>query len=129
VPGCVVPLAVLPGFFTAVFIFYICFALFAVFNVIIGVFCENAIEGAQADRGLAVQKHMEMRKQYELAARRLFKEIDSDESNSITLDEFESHWNTEEAAAFFMTLDIEAEQAWELFRLLDTDTGGCIDIE
>merc|ERR1719331_680633 len=72
---------------------------------------------------------MDMRRQHEQTARRLFKEIDSNDSNTITLDEFEAHWNTDEAAAFFSTLDIEADQAWELFRLLDKDAGGYIDIE
>jgi hypothetical protein len=126
---CVVPLAALHGIWTAVFILYICFATFAVFNVITGVFCESAIEGAQSDRELAVQKHMEMRRTYEDTARQLFKEIDVDDSHVITLNEFENHWNSEEAAAFFATLDIEADQAWELFRLLDKDAGGYIDIE
>merc|ERR1719491_2363433 len=70
-----------------------------------------------------------MRTIHEETVRQLFKEIDNDDSNMITLDEFEAHWNSEECAAFFATLDIEADQAWELFRLLDRDGGGQIDVE
>merc|ERR1712151_1422577 len=34
-----------------------------------------------------------------------------------------------EARAFFASLEIEVETAWEIFKLLDIDGGGTLDIE
>merc|ERR1712151_1461709 len=117
----VTPLAAINNISVLIFLFYICLSMLAVLNVITGVFCESAIEGAQADRELVVQKHMQKRKQYEDQLRALFKDIDTDESEHISLPEFVAHLGNEETRAFFASLEIEIETAWEIFQLLDQD--------
>merc|ERR1712151_856242 len=125
----VTPLAAINNISVLIFLFYICLSSLAVLNVITGVFCESAIEGAQADRDLVVQKHLQMRHEYEHQLTKLFKDIDTDDSNQITLREFMRHLGNEETRAFFATLEIEIETAWEIFQLLDIDGTETIDIE
>merc|ERR1719174_1024492 len=125
---CVVPLSDVHGICVAIFVFYITLTSLAVLNIITGVFCESAMEAAQNDRELAVQKHMTKRKEYVAKVRELFKDIDTDNSNIITLDEFERHFDDEKSHAFFASLDIESDLAWDLFKLIDTDEGGSLDI-
>eukprot|EP00928_Gymnodinium_smaydae_P010136 TRINITY_DN13805_c3_g1_i1.p1 TRINITY_DN13805_c3_g1~~TRINITY_DN13805_c3_g1_i1.p1 ORF type:complete len:581 (+),score=75.77 TRINITY_DN13805_c3_g1_i1:48-1790(+) len=129
---CVTPLGAMGGsssLWVMIFIVYISITTLAVLNVITGVFCESAIEGAQSDRDLAVQKHLGQKQDYIKTVKQLFQDIDRDDSNSITLQEFEAHFSDEECVAFFASLDIETDMAWEIFRLLDVDEEGTIDID
>eukprot|EP00928_Gymnodinium_smaydae_P012246 TRINITY_DN14448_c0_g2_i1.p1 TRINITY_DN14448_c0_g2~~TRINITY_DN14448_c0_g2_i1.p1 ORF type:complete len:616 (+),score=88.54 TRINITY_DN14448_c0_g2_i1:166-1848(+) len=111
------------------FIVYISLTTLAVLNVITGVFCESAIESCQGDRDLAIHKQIGQKHEYIRRVKELFQHMDNDESNSITLEEFEEHYKDEETAAFFASINIEAAMAWEVFKLLDADELGCIDIE
>eukprot|EP00928_Gymnodinium_smaydae_P012244 TRINITY_DN14448_c0_g1_i2.p1 TRINITY_DN14448_c0_g1~~TRINITY_DN14448_c0_g1_i2.p1 ORF type:complete len:525 (+),score=105.08 TRINITY_DN14448_c0_g1_i2:38-1576(+) len=122
--ACVTPLGELPessGVWVIAFVIYVAITTLAVLNVITGVFCESAIESAQSDRDLVVQKHLGQKKEYIRRVKQLFQDIDSEQSNFITLHEFETHFQDEETAAFFASLDLEAEMAWEIFKLLDAD--------
>jgi hypothetical protein len=111
------------------FVVFISFIVLAILNVISGVFCASAMEAAEHDKELAVQKHIDRQKEYVVKIRELFKDIDTDNSEVITLDEFEKHLEDDDAAAFFSTLQIDADTAWDLFKLLDADEGGSIDID
>merc|ERR1712187_783563 len=126
---CVVPLATVSHSSIVVFLLYICVSSLAVLNVITGVFCQSAIEGAEADRDLVVQKHLAQKTEYVQNLKKLFHEIDSDESNVISMEEFAAHLSDEESRAFFNSLEIDVGTAWEIFHLLDCDGGGDIDIE
>merc|ERR1712228_258003 len=96
---CVHPLASVGNISILVFLSYICVSSLAVLNVITGVFCQSAIEGAEADRDLVVQKHMAQKQEYVRILKGLFGEIDCDESNVITMEEFTAHLADEEARA------------------------------
>eukprot|EP00931_Biecheleriopsis_adriatica_P035076 TRINITY_DN20213_c0_g1_i1.p1 TRINITY_DN20213_c0_g1~~TRINITY_DN20213_c0_g1_i1.p1 ORF type:complete len:566 (+),score=91.69 TRINITY_DN20213_c0_g1_i1:115-1812(+) len=114
---------------TAGFNLYISFMFFAVLNVITGIVCQTAIESANADKDLAVLLQMQNQKRYAAMIRQIFKEIDRDGSDEITLDEFEEHLKDERLSAFFHSVDIDVSDAWTLFSLIDGDRSGCIDIE
>jgi len=77
---CVTPLAHVHAFWVAIFMVYTCFTTLAVLNVITGVFCQSAIEGAQNDHDLAVQKHLMQRKEYVGTIQKLFKDIEKTSS-------------------------------------------------
>eukprot|EP00931_Biecheleriopsis_adriatica_P048816 TRINITY_DN28209_c0_g1_i1.p1 TRINITY_DN28209_c0_g1~~TRINITY_DN28209_c0_g1_i1.p1 ORF type:complete len:177 (-),score=44.75 TRINITY_DN28209_c0_g1_i1:288-818(-) len=51
----------------------------------------------------------------------IFRQIDTDKSGSITIGEFEKHFNDREVRGLFASLEIDAADAWTLFRALDVD--------
>mmetsp|Transcript_68482 Transcript_68482/g.125782 ORF Transcript_68482/g.125782 Transcript_68482/m.125782 type:complete len:228 (+) Transcript_68482:54-737(+) len=61
--------------------------------------------------------------------RRLFKDMDIDNSGDITIREFEKHLNEDSMQAYFASLDLDTSDAWTLFKLLDTDEGNAIDVD
>merc|ERR1711862_601678 len=60
---------------------------------------------------------------------RLFDQIDSDQSGTITIGELEHHLQNKAVQAFFQALGIEPYDAWTLFKLMDENDSHNIDIE
>lgn len=127
------PLAQVSWVWLGIFILYICFAQFAVLNVVTGVFCHKAIESAQRDRELMIQELLENKHQYvniiqsQFAA--LYKVFDSDGSGGISLQEFQMHLKRKEVQAFMALLELDVSDAYTLFTLLDADGTGNVDPE
>eukprot|EP00929_Paragymnodinium_shiwhaense_P089169 TRINITY_DN49377_c0_g1_i1.p1 TRINITY_DN49377_c0_g1~~TRINITY_DN49377_c0_g1_i1.p1 ORF type:complete len:609 (-),score=73.63 TRINITY_DN49377_c0_g1_i1:181-2007(-) len=113
----------------AVFIIYVALIQYVVINVVIGVFCESAAEAARQDVDLAVQYHREQKNTYCKKIRTIFQRIDSDSSNSITYPEMRDYLSSDTAQAMFAALDLDIENIWELFRLLDARENATIDID
>lgn len=119
-----------------VYLIYILFTVFAgiknhspVLNVITGVFCHSAIESAAANHDIIVHEQLQRRHKYVDAVKNVFRDIDQHGSNYITYQELMSHLSDDKARALFAALDIEAEDVWELFKLLDEDESHLIDIQ
>ena len=53
--------------------------------------------------------------------KKVFNDIDDDQSGLITLDELEEHLDDENMQLIFTSLDIAPDDAWTLFKLLDAD--------
>lgn len=123
------PLDTLHWLVKAVFYVFISFAYFAVLNVVTGVFCQSAIESAQRDQDMVMQAIIANKKHHINKLRCLFREIDSDESNSITLAELEKRMQDQNVQAYFTSLELDVDDAWSFFKLLDTDRGHSIEIE
>lgn len=112
-----------------IFSAYVSFCLFAVLNVMTGVFCHSAIKGAERDQDMVIQSVISETQQYLGTLDKLFKEIDDDRSGAISLDEFELHFKDEAIQAFFSALELEPFDAWTLFRQLDLNEDHCLDAE
>jgi len=123
------PLVDLGWVWVVVFLAFITFTVFALLNVITGVFCQSAIESAQQDRDLLTINMMVHKAQLKTGITKLFNEIDADASGSLNIDEFETYLENEKAQAYFASLEIDTSDAWMLFKLLDTDNEGSVDIE
>eukprot|EP00439_Symbiodinium_sp_Y106_P023569 s150_g2.t2 len=123
------PLVKASWFWGYVYSLYIVFTLFAVLNVITAVFCQSTLEGAARDKELLAESHMLNKERYYLLVEDLFKNLQSDESGKVTLEDFQDHFNDVEVRAFFHGLDLEPSDAWVLFSLLDDDGSGDIDAE
>merc|ERR1712050_760634 len=69
------------------------------------------------------------KKRYMLELEQLFQSWDTSGDGDLTLTEFQEHMSDERMQAFFRSLEIEAADAWSLFKLLDADGQGTVDAE
>lgn len=125
----ITPLFQLGALWVTLFIFFITFAVFAVLNVITGVFCQSAIESAQMDKEMVTMHMMANKKFYMQALVQLFSDIDTDHSGQITIAEFEAYLDKEKCRLFLDALDINTQDAWGLFKMLDADQQGTLELE
>merc|ERR1712217_929790 len=56
-------------------------------------------------------------------------ELDSDKNGVIDIHEFEQHLEDEKMLAYFASLEVDVSNAWTLFKLLDENRQGGIDLE
>lgn len=108
---------------------YIAFTYFAVLNVVTGVFCHSAIESAQKNPDVIAQALIANQKLYIKNIERLFAQVDEDKSECITYHEFEKVISDPDNRAYLAALEIEAVDAWTLFKLLDIDKDGIIQMD
>lgn len=115
--------------YEVVFASFILFTLFAMLNVITGFFCENAREKASSDREHMIQEQMSDRKRYLKEVKALFCEIDADGDNMLSLDELEQTMKNASVKAYLSSMQIDVSQVWDIFKLLDDDGSGTINVE
>jgi len=113
------------------YVFFISITFFAVLNVVTGVFCNSAIEGAKYDRDLLMHDLVENKNTYVDKIRDVFvsiyEKIDEDKSGAITLEEFEEHIHDDRVQAYFALLELDTTDAFALFKLLDQDGSNNLD--
>jgi len=119
----------LPWEYAAGFLTFMTFTFFALFNVVTSVFVETAMQRSQNDRDLLVQQEMEQKVEFVDTMQRVFEELDSDGSGSLSLDEFEAQLDDEHILSFMSTLELDIDQVRTLLTLLDRDGSGSVDIE
>lgn len=109
------------------FYIYIAFTYFVVLNVVTALFCQHAVESSLADRDVLLDRKL---RDKELVGKRLyqlFEDIDdintSEESppGKFTFDELQYVLRDDQVKARFAIVGIEPEDAWTLFKLIDTD--------
>lgn len=117
-----VMVAPLMMFFWVPFIF---FTTFGLLNLIVGIFCENAMT-TSADSDSALRKSQELMRAHAFAALlRAFEGIDEDRSRDLSRDEFMHAVEHDEVISeSFITLGLDKEP--ELFDMLDAERRGRI---
>jgi len=113
----------------ALFLAFFVLTFFALLNVMTAVFCQNAIESASADKELASMQLLANKHQWTEEMRDVFKKIDSNQSGEVDAEEFEMSLADERMQAFLACRGIDVHDAWTLFRLLDGDQRGVIEID
>merc|ERR1712032_1112713 len=108
---------------------FISFSYFAVLNVITGVFCNSAIATATRDPDMVIHSLIAEKKKYMDNLKKLFKNVDADDSGLVTIHEFEALMTNDALQAHFAAMGIEPDDAWTLFKLIDRDKTNCIDVE
>jgi len=117
------------GFWLALFLFYQFFSTFALMNVVTGVFCNGAIEGAQQDHTEVLEAHVASSQLYVNRFKALFRQIDTNNNGIISVDELEQHLDDEAVQAYFLSMDIQPHEAWTLMTILATESSTEIDFE
>eukprot|EP00439_Symbiodinium_sp_Y106_P048687 s2778_g6.t1 len=123
------PLRQVSSLALALVILYIVIAVFAVLNVVTGVFCNTAIESASADKEVATIKQARKRAAQIDQLKDIFKELDHSGSNNISLQDMEEAIDTKKLSHFLDSIGISTDDVWTFFMLLDRDENGLIDIE
>jgi voltage-gated sodium channel len=100
-----------------VFAFFIMFTVFAMLNVVTGVFIESVMKNASIENELRTASHVAS----------LFKSLDHDEEGEISWEDFSKALETKEMKDFFKAIDVDIENARSLFDLLDLDESGFVN--
>eukprot|EP00927_Polykrikos_kofoidii_P005725 TRINITY_DN12276_c0_g2_i1.p1 TRINITY_DN12276_c0_g2~~TRINITY_DN12276_c0_g2_i1.p1 ORF type:complete len:799 (-),score=120.18 TRINITY_DN12276_c0_g2_i1:27-2423(-) len=116
-------------FVPPVFWIYIVFMRLAILNVITGVFVDQAVAAAQADRELVVMQELGATERSRGELRELFKMIDRDGSESVTIDELELFFLDERIRAYFSALGVRVDDMKLLLSILDIDNSGKVDCD
>eukprot|EP00441_Pelagodinium_beii_P007834 CAMPEP_0197689764 /NCGR_PEP_ID=MMETSP1338-20131121/107345_1 /TAXON_ID=43686 ORGANISM="Pelagodinium beii, Strain RCC1491" /NCGR_SAMPLE_ID=MMETSP1338 /ASSEMBLY_ACC=CAM_ASM_000754 /LENGTH=235 /DNA_ID=CAMNT_0043272137 /DNA_START=155 /DNA_END=862 /DNA_ORIENTATION=- len=106
---------------------YVALCTFAVLNVMTGVFCNSAIQGAEKDQELMLQAVQEELKRNKNYIAELFKSLDIENTGSLTLRDFERSFEDPNVKTFLHSLDLDTGDAWSLFKMLDTEGQGQVD--
>ncbi|CAE7870325.1 dnaJ, partial [Symbiodinium necroappetens] len=109
------------SFYPVVFLSYTFFFIFALFNILTGVFVERAVAAALPDREeLIAQERKKILKQVE-DLRALFKALDSDRSGKISKAEFLADMEDDRIVSYMHTLGLDMHDAEHFFDLLAND--------
>ncbi|CAE8665973.1 unnamed protein product [Polarella glacialis] len=111
------------------FLIFISFAVFAVVNIVTGVFVDGAIQASSGDKALMVQEEMELKKARSDSLREVFEELDTDNSGSCNITELEERLGDERVTAYFNAIKLDVSDAKTLFCLLDHDQSGDVSID
>ncbi|CAE7281182.1 Scn11a [Symbiodinium natans] len=117
------------GVWLLLFLVYIALVEFAVLNVVTGVFCQNAIESASLDQEMVIETQLKSKQLYTDQVCDLFHLMDEGQKGELTATAFEQHINDPQVAAYFRALDMDLNNVWKLFTLLDPDGSGTIDLQ
>merc|ERR1712176_1433885 len=119
----------MPQIYRFGFLMYLALMLFGVSNVVTSVFVESAIMSAQHYRDLIVEEKQYVREIAVTHMKEIFRQIDSDRSGEISADEMKFFLTQPDLKIYVDALGINAENTRMLFRLLDVDNSGKIDLE
>merc|ERR1711972_181540 len=114
--------------YRVLFLFFMTFSLFAVVNIVMGVFVDSAVQSNHRDREFAVREELEHKKSYLESMKFIFEEMDADGTGHISLREFESKLGDERVIAYFNALKLDVSDARTLFSLLDHDQSDAVSI-
>lgn len=111
------------------FLLYVCLSQLAVLNIITGIFVNDALENASLDHELLMQKTVKQNKDMYKKLRFLFEKMAPEGGSCITLQDFEQQLNSYEVKLMFQFMGLETSDALRLFRILDVDDSGLLEIE
>ena len=114
-------------FYAFLFIVFILVSVLATLNIITGIFVNDAIEMARMDTDIQVQQEMEDNRHYLQKLDQLFKEIDANNTGSISQEDFIETMEREDVRLLFTNLGLDVVDAVSFFNLLDVD--GSVELE
>jgi len=126
------PLLAADSYFTvALFFIFVGVSIFGALNVVTSIFVDSAMQSTQHYQDLLVHEKIHNVKVYTEHIKKIFRQIDLDNSGDITFSELKNFLaNTSLGLkSYFDALEVNASDAWVLFKLLDRDGSGRVDID
>jgi len=115
--------------FVLFFVVFIFCTSFGLLNLVVGIIVENTLAAARNNAEKIAQKQHEDRVRTLEALRDIFEIADADRSGTIELSEFEEVIKRREVKAKLLLIDIQAEEAIDLFQILDVAGCGVLGCE
>merc|ERR1712008_175842 len=103
------------------FIIFICFTQISVVNTVTAVFIKCAFMKFEQDREFIVQQETKEKREYLIAVKEVFMELDRDGDGVLNLDELVQQLRTPEVAAAFTRLGVAPAAVQRVFYLMDED--------
>merc|ERR1711933_311458 len=116
------------GFYAIVFIAYVTFMIFGVLNVLIGLFCDAAIQATETDRENMLADRLAQEATVKETLTEAFCKADADGSGQITNQEFLGMLQEDKVRVSLEHLGVSTSEAEGLFTLLDHDDSGTISV-
>lgn len=110
------------------FLFYIAFIVFAVLNVLTGIFVDQAMQMAALDRDNVIHEALEREDSFARNMKELFSSVDKDGSGQISWSEFKKHVNDKNVQSYFAAMELDVSDAKQLFTLLDNNGNKTLEI-
>lgn len=110
-------------------ILYVVITVFAILNVVTGVFLNTAIESARADKDVATIRQVHAKAQQVEALQQIFREIDRENDNEVNFEDVRNAMSSGELSSFMESLGISTDDVRTLFMLLDSEHKGLIDLD
>lgn len=123
------PLSKMGGGYTAAFYFFIFFMLIGVFNVVTSVFVDTCYRASTKDPELSIQQEMRSDQLYTNKVKEFLQQADEDGSGKISYDEFLGLMGSTQMQAYLNHLELDSTKATTIFKLLDTDQSGDVDVD
>jgi len=115
--------------YSALFVLYIAVMILALLNIVTGIFLNDALEMAAMDRELQMKNELEKKAQIAEELRAVFSSLDSDNSGSVSLDEFEKFMASPDTKALFAVFGLDVADTVLFFDALDVDEDRQLKIE
>eukprot|EP00930_Biecheleria_cincta_P097686 TRINITY_DN8938_c0_g1_i1.p1 TRINITY_DN8938_c0_g1~~TRINITY_DN8938_c0_g1_i1.p1 ORF type:complete len:584 (-),score=117.36 TRINITY_DN8938_c0_g1_i1:69-1820(-) len=123
IPSCRVLVENVSEWFSIVFVLYRCIVGFAVLNVVNAVFIQQTMKIAQADNDLIVLQKQKAARSFATKLSYIFEQLDESGDGMLSYDEFCAIVHDDHMMALLSSLEIEANDLQELFKLLDNGDG------
>jgi len=112
-----------------VFIIYLVFATFALLNIVTGVFVSATVTASRRDEDQVLHSAMSNEGSVMDDLHSFFDVADSDQSGTITLEEFQELLRTQRGAPdFLQKMNVTEDEATGLFKLLDINDSGTVSV-
>merc|ERR1711953_1212330 len=123
------PLAEISGLDTFAFVMYIFVTTNGILHVIVGIFVESTMAASRHDRDLIISDELARKDSYMAQMTDVLHETDSDQSGTISWEEFETKLQDHRVIAYLAALELDVAEARGLFELLDTEESNEVPVD
>lgn len=110
-------------------VIFISFVFFAFLNTVTGLVCHKAMESARRDEEEMATQRLRDKKYFTATLSKIFARVDTHSTGVMTLWDFEEALETEDIQACFAALDLDITDAFDLFKLIDNDVDGQVEVQ
>lgn len=122
-------LSVLSPIYGVAFVAFVCITLFALLNVINGVFVETTLYAAKLDDIAVIEEEVRTRERYLERLHGIFHSLDLNKDGVLTSAEFDLAFMDERVVALFNAAGIDPENSRILYNLIDRDLDGVVSLD